>query len=188
MEVMASSTERRLVRDLMLVAVPYSSASILFTRETWSRGGMMREIMLVPFLEGWVGGWVGLGWVGEEGRGGASILLSLACLSLNAGTRCCCRRDSVLWMLRLSAAVHVCSIPPHPRSHHPINPSKHPSTTHPLACCRLLINFLTFQVSTARFPSACGAADMVLCWGGAWGQGVEEEEGGGKWRTTFCCC
>lgn len=27
-----------------------SSANILFTREIWSRGGMMSEIMLVPLL------------------------------------------------------------------------------------------------------------------------------------------
>jgi hypothetical protein len=40
------------VRDLMLEAVPYSSVSSLLTRAIWSRGGMISEIMLVPFLRG----------------------------------------------------------------------------------------------------------------------------------------
>jgi hypothetical protein len=35
----------------MFDAVPNSSASILLTRDVWSFGGMMSEIMLVPFLE-----------------------------------------------------------------------------------------------------------------------------------------
>lgn len=47
-EVMAPSTESRFTRDLMFDAVPYSSASILLTREIWSLGGMTREIMDVP--------------------------------------------------------------------------------------------------------------------------------------------
>lgn len=46
---MAPRTERRLTRDLMLDAVPYSSESILLTREIWSPGGMMSDIMDVPF-------------------------------------------------------------------------------------------------------------------------------------------
>lgn len=36
----------------MLEAVPYSSASILEIRDTWSLGGIISEIILVPFL--WV--------------------------------------------------------------------------------------------------------------------------------------
>jgi len=48
-DVIAPRTERRLTRDLILDAVPYSSESILLTREIWSPGGMMREIMDVPF-------------------------------------------------------------------------------------------------------------------------------------------
>jgi len=48
-DVIAPRTERRLTRDLMLDAVPYSSESILLTREIWSPGGIMREIMEVPF-------------------------------------------------------------------------------------------------------------------------------------------
>ena len=47
-EVMADKTDRRLTRDLMLDAVPNSSANILAAREIWSFGGMMREIMDVP--------------------------------------------------------------------------------------------------------------------------------------------
>ena len=35
---------------LIFDAVPNSSANILATREIWSFGGMIREIMLVPFL------------------------------------------------------------------------------------------------------------------------------------------
>ncbi len=35
---------------LILDAVPNSSANILATLETWSFGGMIKEIMLVPFL------------------------------------------------------------------------------------------------------------------------------------------
>jgi len=46
---MAPKTDSRLTRDLMLDAVPYSSDNILFTREIWSPGGMMREIIEVPF-------------------------------------------------------------------------------------------------------------------------------------------
>jgi len=39
---MAPRTEDRLTRDLMLDAVPNSSASILLTLEIWSFGGMIR--------------------------------------------------------------------------------------------------------------------------------------------------
>ena len=49
-DVIADRTDRRLTRDLMLDAVPNSSASILAAREIWSLGGKMREIMLVPLL------------------------------------------------------------------------------------------------------------------------------------------
>jgi len=35
----------------MFDAVPNSSASIRDTRDTWSLGGMMRDIMLVPLLQ-----------------------------------------------------------------------------------------------------------------------------------------
>lgn len=49
MDVMAPRTERRLTRDLMLLAVPYSSLNILFTRDIWSPGGMIRDIIEVPF-------------------------------------------------------------------------------------------------------------------------------------------
>lgn len=35
----------------MLDAVPNSSANILLTRDIWSFGGMINEIMLVPFLK-----------------------------------------------------------------------------------------------------------------------------------------
>src|SRR5690242_19909960 len=69
-EVMADRTDRRLTRDLMLEAVPNSSANILAARETWYLGAvhsewwrssveaaarlkahvrMMSEIMDVPF-------------------------------------------------------------------------------------------------------------------------------------------
>ena len=47
---MAPSTERRFTRDLMLEAVPNSSANIFATREIWSLGGMINDIMLVPLL------------------------------------------------------------------------------------------------------------------------------------------
>ena len=49
-DVMAPKTESLLTRDLMFDAVPYSSASSFCTRGIWSLGGMMREIILVPFL------------------------------------------------------------------------------------------------------------------------------------------
>jgi hypothetical protein len=45
---MAPNTESLLTRDLMLDAVPYSSARSFWTRGIWSFGGIMREIMLVP--------------------------------------------------------------------------------------------------------------------------------------------
>lgn len=48
---MAPRTERRFTRDLMLDAVPNSSANIFATREIWSLGGMMSDIMLVPLLQ-----------------------------------------------------------------------------------------------------------------------------------------
>ena len=47
---MAPRTERRLTLLLMLDAVPYSSPNIFATREIWSFGGIINEIMLVPFL------------------------------------------------------------------------------------------------------------------------------------------
>lgn len=47
---MAPSTDSLLTLLLILEAVPNSSANILETREIWSLGGMMREIILVPFL------------------------------------------------------------------------------------------------------------------------------------------
>ena len=36
---------------LIFDAVPYSSASILLIRDTWSFGGIISEIILVPFLQ-----------------------------------------------------------------------------------------------------------------------------------------
>lgn len=48
---MAPKTDKRLTRDLMFDAVPNSSANILLTREIWSFGGMINEIMLVPLLQ-----------------------------------------------------------------------------------------------------------------------------------------
>lgn len=42
----------RFTRLLMLDAVPYSSESIFVTCATCDFGGMMSEIMLVPFLNG----------------------------------------------------------------------------------------------------------------------------------------
>lgn len=47
---MAPRTERRFTLDFMLEAVPNSSANIFATREIWSLGGMINEIMLVPLL------------------------------------------------------------------------------------------------------------------------------------------
>jgi hypothetical protein len=47
---MAPRTDWRLTRDLMFVAVPISSVSILLTREIWSFGGMISEIIDVPAL------------------------------------------------------------------------------------------------------------------------------------------
>src|SRR5271170_1964484 len=49
-DVMAPKTDSLFTRDLIFDAVPYSSASSFCTRGIWSLGGMMREIMLVPFL------------------------------------------------------------------------------------------------------------------------------------------
>lgn len=48
---MAPRTDSLLTLLLMLEAVPNSSASILATLEIWSFGGMIREIILVPFLK-----------------------------------------------------------------------------------------------------------------------------------------
>lgn len=46
---------------------------------------------------------------------------------------------------------------------HPSILSAPHSTTYPLACCKDLMSFLTFQVSTARLPSAvCWPLDMVV--------------------------
>ena len=50
-EVIAPSTDNLFTRDLMLDAVPNSSANILLTLDIWSFGGIIREIMLVPFLK-----------------------------------------------------------------------------------------------------------------------------------------
>ena len=50
-EVMAPSTDSLLTLLLMFDAVPNSSANILDTRDIWSFGGMISDIMLVPFLE-----------------------------------------------------------------------------------------------------------------------------------------
>ena len=53
-EVIAPRTLNRFTLDLMLDAVPYSSASILDTLEIWSPGGMISEIMEVPLpLASW---------------------------------------------------------------------------------------------------------------------------------------
>lgn len=63
---MAPSTESLFTRDLMLEAVPNSSANILETRDIWSLGGMISDIIDVPFLEtneninNSSGGWVPL--------------------------------------------------------------------------------------------------------------------------------
>jgi len=51
-EVMADSTDSRFTRDLMLDAVPYSSASILEACAICEPGGRIREIILVPLLRG----------------------------------------------------------------------------------------------------------------------------------------
>jgi len=50
-EVIAPRTDCRFTRLLMLDAVPNSSANILATREIWSLGGIIRDIMLVPLLK-----------------------------------------------------------------------------------------------------------------------------------------
>ena len=50
---MAPRTESLLTLLLMFEAVPNSSANIFVTREIWSLGGMINEIMLVPLLLGW---------------------------------------------------------------------------------------------------------------------------------------
>ena len=51
---MAPKTLNRFTRDLMLEAVPYSSASILLIWDICVPGGMMREIMDVPLpLAAW---------------------------------------------------------------------------------------------------------------------------------------
>ena len=49
-DVMASSTDSLFTRDLILEAFPISSANILLIREIWSLGGMISEIIDVPFL------------------------------------------------------------------------------------------------------------------------------------------
>lgn len=48
----APKTDNLFTRDLMFDAVPNSSASILLTLDIWSFGGMINEIILVPFLQG----------------------------------------------------------------------------------------------------------------------------------------
>lgn len=47
----APRTDSLLTRDLIFDAVPNSSANILETLEIWSLGGMMRDIIEVPFLK-----------------------------------------------------------------------------------------------------------------------------------------
>ena len=47
-EPMASSTDCRFTRDLMLDAVPASSVSILLVKLIWPLGGITKEIMDVP--------------------------------------------------------------------------------------------------------------------------------------------
>lgn len=49
-DVMADNTDSLLTRDLMLDAVPNSSANILLTLAIWSFGGMINDIIDVPFL------------------------------------------------------------------------------------------------------------------------------------------
>ena len=48
---MAPNTDSRFTRDLMLEAVPSSSPNIFATREIWSRGGTISEIIEVPLLQ-----------------------------------------------------------------------------------------------------------------------------------------
>ena len=48
-DVIAPKTDNLLTLDLMLEAVPYSSANILLTRLIWSPGGIIRDIIDVPF-------------------------------------------------------------------------------------------------------------------------------------------
>lgn len=76
---MAPSTERRFTLDFMLEAVPNSSANIFATREIWSLGGMINEIMLVPLL-------------GREKKGGeqgskATSILTPCSISLHPSPR-----------------------------------------------------------------------------------------------------
>ena len=47
---MAPRTERRFASNLKLDALPNSSANIFATREIWSLGGMISDIMPVPLL------------------------------------------------------------------------------------------------------------------------------------------
>lgn len=56
-DVMAPNTDKRLTRDLIFDAVPNSSASILLTREIWSLGGIIKDIILVPFLKAKFADW-----------------------------------------------------------------------------------------------------------------------------------
>lgn len=49
-DVIADNTDNRFTRDLMLLAVPYSSVNILDVLLICSPGGKTRLIMLVPFL------------------------------------------------------------------------------------------------------------------------------------------
>jgi hypothetical protein len=46
----AAAAPTHLTRDLMLLAVPYSSPSILFVIEIWLFGGRISEIIDVPLL------------------------------------------------------------------------------------------------------------------------------------------
>jgi hypothetical protein len=99
-----------------------SSANILLTREIWSRGGMMSEIMLVPLL----------------------------CVCV-----CACRCDGHSFgRSTRSIDGRIDQSTPPPSS---LLPKR--DVTYPLACCRDLMSFFTFHVSTARFPSA-----VCPCW------------------------
>lgn len=51
MDVIADNTDNRFTRDLMLDAVPYSSANILAIKETCPFGGIISEIIDVPLLK-----------------------------------------------------------------------------------------------------------------------------------------
>lgn len=50
-DVIAPSTDNLFTLDFMFDAVPNSSANILLTRDIWSFGGIIKDIILVPFLD-----------------------------------------------------------------------------------------------------------------------------------------